>query len=261
MKNVIGVYGTTLPPLAVSSTLKILRIGHTVVNGANNNVKYEDHHFGKHQPGWPVVISNVGLLSRFRCESDRQVLFVCDSLGILSSCNFRVIKTPADMNYHDYTHNLALALNHAVSHPLDGWDLVRKEPTLLQYVNLATKPSFLNNMQTEIYKITPYALRLEVKNLIISYLAGVEGRNKLVAKLKTSMKLTALLTLIMDAKTVLLKEAVAIFNKTQDIEATAKTTGFETFEILYVVNSNRKTIEDREGNKPRKGRKPKVKSS
>ncbi len=247
--NIIGVYGTTLPPLAVSSTLKILRIGHTLVNGATNNPSYENQHFGKHQPGWPVIVSNVGLLSRFQCSTDRQVLFVCDSLPILMSCNLRVIKTPMEMNYQDYTHNMALALNHAVSHPLDGWELTRKEPSIIEYVNLATKPSFLNNMQTEIYKITPYALRLEVKALIIGYLAGVESRAKLIAKLKTSLKLNNLLALIMDSKTPLLKEAVALFNRTQDIEATAKATGFETFEILYVVNSNRKTVADKAGPK------------
>lgn len=133
--------------------------------------------------------------------------------------------------------NIPLALQYATRNPLVEWSLIRKEPSISDYVNNATKPSFLNFIQTELYKLTPYDLRKDVQAMVIRYLDGAIKLKPLKDKLQSSHKLTNLLGLIMDSQTLKLREAIAEYKKTGNLEVTAVQYGIETFEILYVVRS------------------------
>lgn len=235
--KIIQAFGVPSSPLQVSDILTNLHVGHTLISGTMRAINTEKH-LAKEQPAWPVVLPSIAAIPKNTCKMPNQILFVCDALALLSTCNIRLIK--ADAIYD----SIRSALLYAAANPVEDWHLERREPSIQDYVSNATKPSFLNNLQTEIYRITPYDLRKQIQAQIIGYLAGVESRTKLLAKLASSHKLTKLAELVKDPKSVALHNAVAQYKRTQAIEATALETGFETFEILYISNSSRKTIDD-----------------
>lgn len=237
MSNIVQAFGVPSSPLEVSKIMTYLGVGHTLVTGTLR-LKSKSKHLSRVQPAWPIILPSVRALERYTCKMDNQVLFICDALAFLSTCNLQIIK-PQGM-----AENIKDALEYARLNPLEGWKLKIKEPSISDYVNNATKPSFLNDLQTQLYKITPYDLRKTTQNLIIGYLAGAEPKAKLIAKLKTSHKLDKIYELIKSPKTQALKDAVALFAKNQNIELTALETGFETFEILYLTNSSKKTISE-----------------
>ena len=237
MSKIIHAYGLLASPLQVSETLAQLRVGHTLVNDTLR-AKGIEHHFSTRQPAWPIVLPTIQALGRYQCNRGDQILLICDSLALLSTCNVGILK-PEDMET-----SLRKALNYAVANPMLNWKLTRIEPTIGDYVANATTPSYLNLIQAEFYKITPYDLRKEIQALVIGCLAGIESRSKLFAKLSTSYKLDNLKTLVKDPKFGALKDAVSMFRSNGNVELTATTTGYQTFELLYVTRSSAKTQKD-----------------
>ncbi len=235
MSRIIHAYGLLASPLQVSAVLTQLKVGHTVFKDSLTAPGTELH-FDHRQPAWPVILPTIQAMSRYRCKANKQILMICDSLALLSTCNLRTLKP------HNMEVTLKKALEYAVANPMDGWALVRREPSIKEYVDNATTPSYLNLIQSDLYKITPYDLRREVQALLIGCLAGVETKAKLVAKLKSSHKLDSLLELIKDPKFIGLRDAVALFKSNGDADATALSTGYQSFEILYVTRSANKTL-------------------
>lgn len=246
MNKVIHAFGIPSSPLHVSTALSHLGISHSVVNGvlrtANNEI-----HVAKKQPAWPVVLPSVSYIPRNQCDRENQILFVCGALAQLTTCNMPIIRLNGSMG--SIMRDLAAALDYALAHPIQGWKLQQKVPSIHDYVTHATKPSFLNDLQNLIYKITPYDLQKQVRILIIEYLAGKGSRTALVSKLKSSHKLTGLLTLIQSPKTAELCAAVELFRKTKSIEQVCLQTGFESFEILYIASSSQKMTEEKKKKK------------
>lgn len=230
--NVIKAYGCLVPIHEVSEILHSLRVGHTVVERQRQYVR---HNGGLEQPGWPVLLPNIGMIKRYACKRDLQILFVCDSRSALKTCNLGLIN-PVDIGL-----NLRKALEHAIAAPTPMWQLVSKEMSFAEYVAHATKPSFLNDLQTEFYSINPYDLRKEVQALVIAYLANVESKAKMKAKLDTSHKLARLRQLVNDPKCDALRAAVAKVQRGESEQMVALATGFETFELLYIARSSAKT--------------------
>lgn len=237
MNRIIHAFGILASPVEVSAILSQLRIGHTLVS-SSLRAQGRNQHLGRRQPAWPVVLPSIKALSRYTSEFEPEILFICDSQALLATCNIRILK-PKDLEY-----GVRRALEYAVANPMASWALERKEMSISDYVNSATKPSYLNALQSEFYRITPYDLRKEVQNLVIGCLAGAESKSKLNAKLDSSHKLSALARLAKDPKFGLLKEAVAHYRASGSIEATAAATGFENFEILYIARSSEKTLRD-----------------
>jgi len=132
------------------------------------------------------------------------------------------------------------ALEYAVANPIE-WKLAVVEPTLDEYVKHATKPSFLNDVQTEIYRITPYDLRKAVQSEVIAYLGGLLGYRKLMARLNSSHKLTKIKTLVLAPKCAVLKDAITAYRHGQDLKEVAEAYKVETFEIMYIVKSSTQT--------------------
>jgi hypothetical protein len=231
---VIKAYGVLASPLEVAHALKLLRVSHAMVD--NSLVaKSKSRHLSAEQPAWPIILPSVTFCHRYRSPYARQILFICDSLSCLKTCNVKVLD-PTDL-----VKSMRRALEYAVENPED-WHLVRKEPTMDDYVNAATKPSFLNHVQAAIYKITPYDLRKEVAALLIGYLAGVEARSKLMAKLDSSHKLWELKEMMKDPMSGALRQAVMQYKKEGNVELVASQHKLQTFEILYIAGSSKKTI-------------------
>jgi hypothetical protein len=240
MKNIINVFGIHSSPFIVSSSLRNLNVSHTVFSGETKLIKSVVN-LSKEQPAWPIILPSIKTINRYKDSGEKQILFVCDALAALSHCNVKIIKID------DITNRIKDALIYSIENPLNdsAWKLIEKEPSVLDYVTHATKPSFLNGLQSAIYKITPYALRKEIQELIIGYLGGTETRSKLSDKLNSNYKLDALKELIKNDKFANLRNAVTAYKKTNDVEETAKLFECETFEILYLARSSANTSEDK----------------
>lgn len=232
MRNVIQAYGVLASPLQLSAALTNIGVSHVVVDSslqARPTVK----DVAKRQPAWPVVVPSVQALKRHWLRYENQVLYVCGSMAELQTTNLRVIK--------NWRENLKQSLTYSTLSPLrNDWVLEIKEPTMADFVSVATKPSFLNHVQAEIYKLTPYDLRKTVQAMTISYLAGVENFGKLKLKLASSYKLDGLKTLLADPTCQVLREAVAEYRRVGNEEEVAKAFGVEPFEIMYLFKSSAK---------------------
>jgi len=232
MKNVIHAYGVLASPLQLSAALSGLGISHVIIDSslqARPTVK----DLATKQPAWPVIVPSLKALGRHWLPYQRQILYVCGSAGELKTSNLKVIK--------DWRLHLQMSLKHALVNefPKD-WQLVIDEPTMEDFVHVATKPSFLNHVQAEIYKLTPYDLRKTTQSLVVGYLAGLEPLTKLRQKLNSSYKLERLKTLMADPKCQVLRQAVADYRRNQDEVQVAKFHGVEPFEIMYLVKSTAK---------------------
>lgn len=232
MKNVIQAYGVLASPLQLGAEFTAVGISHIMID-ASLHARPTVKDIAKKQPAWPVVIPSLVTLKRHWLEYDQQILYVCGSLDELKTTNLRIIK--------DWKASLRQSLVYAVANPFaKDWALVTKEPTMEDFVHSATKPSFLNHIQAEIYKLTPYDLRKTVQAMVISYLAGIDTFGPLKLKLASSYKLDRLKALMADPQCQVLRNAVADYRKTEDEEAVAKAYGVETFEIMYLVKSSAK---------------------
>jgi hypothetical protein len=169
----------------------------------------------------------------------RAVYFVCDARAALSTSNISQVLWPEHRGLMEVTAAVKQALIAANSLTHD-WQIVVNEPTIEDYVNIATKPSFFNHVQSAMYRITPYNLRKEVNLMCVAYLAGSVSITALKRKLKSSHKLDQLLTLMDSEKARELREAVGRARR-DNVEIVAHETGFEQFEILYVLRSFEKS--------------------
>lgn len=228
--KVVHAWGCLHPPLAVSEALLSLRVSHSLVTKRKNI----DHHLGFKQPVWPLVIPNIAMASRYRCGMSPQILIICDSAAALANINVGILNPTLPYL------GLQWALEESIRNPGD-WELKDSEMSINEYVNHATEPSFLNDLQTEFYVINPYPLRKEVQQMVIAYMAGLETKSKLLAKLSTSYKLDKVKALVESPKCSELKAAVARVQRGQSLAAVAEETGYETFEILYIAKSAAKT--------------------
>jgi hypothetical protein len=232
MKNLIQIYGVLASPMQLSAELSALNVSHVVVDNSLRAVPRLKN-MGYRQPALPVIVPSITVFKRQRIPDEKQIMFVCGSLAELQSTNIRVIK--------DWRNHLRASLEYAVNNPLPtDWKLEVREPTMEDFVHKATKPSFLNHVQAEIYKLTPYELKRSVQALVISYLAGTESATKLRQKLQSSYKLDRLRELMKDQKCQTLRDAVADYRKIGDEEQVAKAHGVEPFEIMYLFKSSSK---------------------
>lgn len=230
---ILQAFGVPLSsPIQLSEILSKLQVSHSVVGISGNKIWQRDVDTGSVQPAWVIVLDSVLAIKRFRCNRGDKVIFVCDSPISLSTCN--LVEVTMDNMYLAVKESLKVSVRNPIP---GGWKIKQTETSIMEYVDSATKPSFLNFIQTAIYKISPYPLRKEVQNLTVSYLNGDVPFLTLKAKLQSSYKLTDLLELCKNPKADNLKKAVATFKKSAQLEATAIEYGIETFEILYVTNS------------------------
>src|SRR6202022_2301808 len=232
---IIHAFGVLASPLQVSALLTNLRISHSIIASDLQATETQIHN-SKKQPAWPIIVPSIAALARYKCEYDNQIILLCDSFAMLSSCNVHIIK-PENMDY-----GMRSALKYATDNTaIDGWKLKRKETSINEYVTSATKPSLLNDVQSLLYRVSNYSLRKEAQTLIIGYLAGTESKSKLMAKLSSSYKLDDLKALMKDPLCDNLKDAVDAYKKTKNVEIAASAHNISTFEIMYIFQSAMKT--------------------
>lgn len=241
---ILGATGFDIPPLYMSEALKRLNVSHTITGYQGFRLlRLDVYGSARQQPAWPVIVDGLRALhkiptvlgSQFAQDYPRLIYFVTDARAALASTNI------GQHLWED--HRKEQTLEQAIKAFLwdtstnnEEWTFQPSEPSVLDYVKIASKPSFLNDIQTTIYKITPYALRKEVQLMCISYLAGHLGPQPLKHKLKSSFKLSGLLDLMSSPKARELREAVGLL-RTKTVDEVVKISGFQSFELLYVTRS------------------------
>jgi len=244
MKKVINGFGVIdHSPIEVSEALVRMRVSHTIEGGYMRHMVRTLDGLCDYQPAWPVVIDTLKAVPKVRTERDPMIYLICDSRAALANTNTDKLLWDTDNGKGGFDHMLRVALN--VSRlALPKWALQRNDPSIDDYVNASSKPSFMNNVQTAIYKISPYDFRKEVQGMVIMYLSSRTGPAKLKAKLRSSFKLDPLAELLSDPRARALREACETLIRTgMDAEVIAKNTGVASFDMLYLVNSSRKLSE------------------
>lgn len=231
-------------PLYVSDALRVLKMSHTYAwRDGLRTCSTEVNGLCKQQPVWPVVVDSVRTLQKIGAGG-HFVFFVVDSRAALSHTNISNAlwpeTYPEDMSFLDAMKACLVSTKGLKP----SWEFERKEPSLMDYVNAAVKPSFLSDLQSQMYKINPYAFRKEVQAMCILYLAGRKSQKAMKAMLKTNLRLYYLLELMTSEKAQQFRDAVLRLHKElmirphkDAVDMIVKETGFMSFELLYVYKS------------------------
>lgn len=212
MQTKYRIWGSVMfAPLAISKTLASLNVSHTIRSGSRLmrvNKGYEQ----------PLAVHVTESLTDYR---EGTVNFIVSSAAALASTNYPVLKGDIDK---------------CVKAALLSRTLIVPEIRVISYmdyVDQVAKPSFLNKIQTQIYKIQPYKLRKEIQQLVLAYLASKVPKKKIKTVLADNLKLEELLRLIVSEEAGNLRAAVARTNS-EGADAVSSDTGFPTFELLYL---------------------------
>jgi hypothetical protein len=109
----------------------------------------------------------------------------------------------------------------------------------MDFVRMAVKPMFVNQLQKLVQSITPYAKSKEARSLCVSYLCGETSRDEMLIHLTGSLKFSAIAELMRTEKASQLRSAICEYkSNTKPLDRICEQYGFESFEILYTVNSN-----------------------
>ena len=258
----LGVYGIShASPFQVSEVLKALGISHTVV-GHNN--QFLDITVAREQPATVYVVDSFPHLRYIlkRPQEYPYLVFVVTAEDELKQTNAKILQSV----------NLKGVLKCALkeSHPKKATPFLfhYSNKPLDDYVNEATKPTFLYFIQTAIYKLSPYELVKESRNLIISALYGAIPMKKLHDFLSTSFKLEELKTLLKDDRAKQVRDIVLEVRRLMHVhkdltgiqyarkedavvKSVVKSSNLEPFDILYVMRSYQKMERDRISGKKR----------
>lgn len=236
-EGILAAYGVPdHSPYDISTVLSGIGVGHTIMwrEGLTTKSKTIKSN-GSTQKAWPIIVDSVRLLPLLKLHG-RYIAYVTDARAALSLSNI-------NNSMWDETTDVpfAKAIKQSLKvkvRDVPDWSLTRREPSLMEYVNKAVKPSQLNDFQTLVCKINPYTLRKEIQTMFIGYLASVVKGSTLKAKLNSSYRLAPLLELMKAERTQELRKAVAQVKSGTDLEKVCLETDFESFEIMYILKAS-----------------------
>lgn len=207
-----SIYGTpSYSTWEISEALRYLNVSHSIIDSSGKLLKIN---MKRAQPKWVHV--SLGTDNK-RKDS---VNFIVSSFGELGLTNIPLFPNTS----------LEVALKTMLIENKSIELKIRKMGPS-DYVEMITKPSLLNLIQTQLYKIQPYSLRKEAQTLILKFFNSKLGERQLMDFLKRNFKTESLIPLIKEGKG--LREAVATLTET-NVEEVSKRTGYPTFELLYL---------------------------
>lgn len=198
-------------PMEISEALRKLKVSHVLSTGRRELV-FDSK---RKQPSPVRIASDLNDVS-------------------LTSINF-IVASIAELNLTNYKMLPRIELTEALKTALQDKSTIKPKVRVLSpidYVEQVARPSLLNKVQTEIYKIQPYALRKQTNAIVLSYLNSKISKKKLRKLLADNLKHEALLPLLLSADS--LRDAVAEVAKGQAVEQVAEASGHPTFELLYL---------------------------
>jgi hypothetical protein len=218
-------------PLQLSQALRRLNISHSVVGQAPDrrvNVLRVDG-LATEQPAWPVIYHSVADCRRFILPEQRQVHLVCDSSAVLSMTN---------LSTWLWTSNIERDLKKIlVKRDIVPFVLQVQEKSYMDFVDVASKPSFLRLLQTAFYKIVPYADQKAIRIASLSYLGGGITKKALERVLSITLKSEKVRELLASDTAQNLMSAAALARQTGDIEASAEQFNIDAFEVRYILST------------------------
>ena len=230
MKAIIGVYHKLL--IDISHELSILKYPHTII-GKNLKDKKVINNARKYI--CPIyLVDGIKQLSK--------VPLGCFS--IIVDCKVRLERSNCDII--DIKTNFKKALRHYLSlyrNDTERKTLLEKNITLKEVADVATSYSFLNDVQSHIYKITPYDFRKKVQHAIISYFYGSMTIASLKDLLSQHNKLAEIRKKCFSQEANKFKKAIRMYKDCKDENKVSAETGFATFDILYIIKSYEKEME------------------
>lgn len=232
MPNIVKAWAVThYSPMQLSNALRFLSVSHSIVGQAEDkrmNVLRVDG-LAPEQPAWPIIYHSVSDCRRLMLPDSPQIHLVCDSIAALSHTN---------LSGWDWTgspeRDLQKILRKADPEP---FVLKIDAPTYMDFVNVASKPSFLRLLQTAYYKITPYADQKAIKSASLAYLAGLISQRALNHALSTTLKSERVRELLQSEQAKRLMQAVERAHSDGDIEAAAEAFDMDAFEVRYIMSN------------------------
>lgn len=236
--GILAAYGVPdHSPYDISTVLSGLGVGHTIMWREGLATKSKTIEAQKEgQKSWPIIVDSVRLLPLLKLHG-RYIAYVTDARAALSLSNIDNSMWAGSTDNSQFLKAIKQSLKVRVR-DVPKWSLTRREPSLMEYVNKAVKPSQLNDFQTLVCKINPYTLRKEIQTLFIGYLASSVKGSVLKAKLNSSYRLAPLLDLMKAERTQELRKAVAQVKAGADLEVVCTETDFESFEIMYILKAS-----------------------
>lgn len=218
-------------PAQITDGLTELRISHTVVGWSKKLHRLRHQTIDgltERQPAWPIVTHSVTDIPRIRTKKSRQILFVCDSVPALTHANL----TPLPV-----LPTLDRCLKAALQVMDDDWTFKGTEPDIQDFVAMASKPSFLNQVQTAIYRINPYSDRKIIQLKVIMFLGGQLSVKSLRDTLRSNYRYEPIREILNLPQAVGLKNAIDRVRRGEDGEMVAEELGIEAFDISYILSS------------------------
>ncbi len=231
----IKAYGISdAAPHEVSAILDELEWPHTIIGGKPSR-PFEIKTGVLNSDTTIYVISGIRNIHRITPPTKDAVYFVCCAKTTLEESNLSLALSHAS-GFTDLKSAIQMA-------PIMTWEadwtLEIKQPGLLDFVQMAVKPMFVNQLQKLVQSITPYAKSKEARSLCVSYLCGETSREEMLIHLTGSLKFSAIAELMRTEKAAQLRAAIAEYkSNAKPLERICDQYGFESFEILYPVNSN-----------------------
>jgi hypothetical protein len=181
------------------------------------------------------VISGMRNIHRIQCPTPTAIYLVCCSETALAESNLSNALSPG-VRSMDLRRSIGIAL---IANFEPNWTLEIRQPELLDFVKMAVKPMFVNQLQKLVQSITPYAKSKEARALCVSFLCGETSRDEMLGHLTSSLKFSAIADLMRTEKASQLRAAIGEYkSNTKPLERICEQYGFESFEILYPVNSH-----------------------
>jgi hypothetical protein len=218
---------------AVSEILDELGVAHSIVGGKpTRTFQIIDEVYESDISVY--VISGMRNIHKIAPHSKHQIYFVCGAQTALEESNLSDALSPQKR-----AGSLKESILAELNSPFEtDWLLKIHQPRLLDFVQIAVKPMFVNQLQKLVQSITPYAKSKEARSICVSYLCGELSREEMLIHLTGSLKFSAIADLMRSEKAAQLRAAIGEYKlNSKPLDRICEQYGFESFEILYPVNS------------------------
>ena len=238
--KILAAWGTSFfTPAQISRTLCSLNIEHTII-GASQRFKWSDQRtidgLNEGQPAWPIVCHEIKDIFRAKPPKEPTIVFVCDSIAALSNTNIPILQ---HKGLHD---TIKQALEDSILDMSQEWRLTSTEPKIMEYVALSSKPSFLNEVQTSVYKITPYSERKIIQTALILFLGNRISLKAVKKVLQNNLKAEHIMSLLNSPGASSLKAAMAEVKLGVSTETAAANNGLDVFDVNYIHHTLNKKV-------------------
>lgn len=219
-----------IAPMFISRALSRLTITHLTCGYDSSIFKYRTTRTKApcvEPPALPVICVGLDSIRKFKSKYHRHVLFVCDSNEQLKHTNLKPLPGKE-------TDALIERVKSGLLAPWDsGLEITVDEPSLLEYVDKASKPSLLRDIQTLVYKINPYALRKDIQFVVMLYLSGKISRKAAFTEIALCSRSRELQELLQSPASQILIKAL---KKAQDLptQQVADEFGIDVFDLNFV---------------------------